>query len=234
MIHQLKILSMKLSIINGSPRGKSSNSKILSDKFREGFCSVESHCEIQEYFIKSTRDLNKLMYEFKNSDIVILIFPLYTDAMPGIVKKFIEEFKDQEILNKNLKLGFIVQSGFPEGHHSLYVKRYLDKLAKRLGVDYLGTIIKGGVEGLKIQPKWMTKRYLQLFYDLGQHLALDWEFSADISGRLAKPNHLAGISLLFYKLFNKTRLSTFYWDQQLKKNKAYEIRYAQPYTKPSN
>ncbi|MCB2219542.1 MAG: NAD(P)H-dependent oxidoreductase [Bacteroidetes bacterium] len=223
---------MKLSIINGSPRGKSSNSKVLTDRFQQGFCSVESHCDIQEYFIRSFSDPGKLIEVLENSDLAIVIFPLYTDAMPGIVKRFFEVFQGYTFQNTNLKLGFIVQSGFPEAHHSRYIKLYLNKLAKRIGIEYLGTIIKGGVEGIKAQPGWMTKRYLQLFYDLGQHLALDWEFSDDIARRLARPEHLSKFTLVLYRFFLKTRMATYFWDQQMKQNNAYENRFAQPYSKP--
>jgi multimeric flavodoxin WrbA len=223
---------MRLSIINGSPRGKKSNSRILTDRFREGFCSVESHCDIEEYFIRSKADPVNLIEVLEHSDLAIIIFPLYTDAMPGIVKRFFEEFQGYTFQNTNLKLGFIVQSGFPEAHHSRFIQHYLDKLAKRIGMEYLGTIIKGGVEGIKAQPGWMTKRYLQLFYDLGQHLALDWEFSDDIARRLARPEHLSTFTLALYRFFQKTRMATYYWDQQLKQNHAYHNRFAKPYSKP--
>ncbi len=223
---------MKLCIINGSPKGKSSNSKVLTDRFTSGFCSVESHCELTEVFIK--KDIEKAVKQLSISDIAIIVFPLYTDAMPGIVKEWIELLGKQHFIRSQLKLGFIVQSGFPEGHHSVYVKRYLDMLAKRLQVNYLGTVIKGGVEGIKDQPKWMTRKYLQLFYDLGQHLALTWEFDPSILKRLGKPDHLNRLSLFIYKLLIKTKLSNFSWDGMLKKNKAYDQRFAKPYYEISN
>ena len=222
---------MKLCIINGSPRGKSSNSKILSDRFAAGFCSVESHCEVVEVFLKKEKE--KAVELIRSSDIAIVVFPLYTDAMPGIVKQWIEMLGAQQFSNLKLKLGFIVQSGFPEGHHSVFVKKYLDKLAKRLQVDYLGTVIKGGVEGVKDQPKWMIKRYLQLFYDLGQHLSLTWEFDPQIIRKLRKPEHLGRASLLFYRMLIKTGMAGYYWNKQLKDNHAYGNRLAKPYYETS-
>ena len=222
---------MKLCIINGSPRGRSSNSKILTDRFVEGFRSVESHCEITEVFIKNERE--KAVELLQSSDIAIVIFPLYTDAMPGIVKQWIEMLGRAAFDHPKLKLGFIVQSGFPEGHHSEYVKRYLDKLAGRLRVDYLGTVIKGGVEGIKVQPAWMTRKYLQLFYDLGQHLALAWEFDPQTTDRLRHPEHLGRFSLLFYRILIKSGMAGFYWNKQLKDNNAFETRFAKPYFDPS-
>ena len=129
-------------------------------------------------------------------------------------------------------MGFIVQSGFPEAKHSRYIEKYLDKLARRLEVDYMGTAIKGGIEGIKIQPKWMTKKTMEMFYDLGQHMALDWELNKDIIQRLSKPEILTRLSIIIYKLMGKVGLTNFYWNQQLKKNKAFDNRFAQPYSKP--
>ena len=101
-----------------------------------------------------------------------------------------------------------------------------------MGIDYLGTVVKGGVEGIKVQPKWMTKIYMELIYDLGQHLALDWELNPVIVNKLAKPERLSFTALTFYRLLSRLRLLNFYWDSQLKKNKAFENRFAQPYSKP--
>lgn len=222
---------MKLSIINGSPRGKKSNSRILTEQLCKGFCSVENPCDIEELFIKKT-SYPELMNTLENADFAIIIFPLYTDAMPGIVKGFFEEFSHYKLKNKQLKLGFFVQSGFPEANHSRFIEKYLNKFAKRLEIDYLGTVIKGGVEGIKIQPKWMTKSYMELIYDLGQHLALDWEFNQYILKRLANPEKLSFTKLTFYRLLAQLGLINFYWDNQLKQNKAFENRFAQPYSKP--
>ncbi len=219
---------MKLTCINGSPRGKSSNSKVLLDRMMDGFRSVERGYTIEDVYLKGGRNYDAAREALETSDIVILAFPLYTDAMPGIVKEFIETIDLENFSNRGLELGFLVQSGFPEGHHSVFVKRYLDKLARRMQVNYLGTIIRGGVEGLHVQPKWMT-RYLDLFYELGQHLALEHEFRKDLLAKLRKPEHLRGLRLLSYRMLRLTGLSNYYWNYQLKENNAYDQRYARPY-----
>ena len=163
---------MKLSIINGSPRGKSSNTRIILEKIQEGFSSVDSTFELEEAYLKSEKDIARLRRMFETADILIIGFPLYTDAMPGIVKQLFEAL-DPKTVKKDLRLGFVVQSGFSESYHSEFIQSYLAKLSRRLGVEYIGTAIKGGVEGIKVQPKWMTKKYLSLFYDLGQQLAVN-------------------------------------------------------------
>ena len=90
-----------------------------------------------------------MVQAFAGAECVLLGFPLYTDAMPGMVKHFIEALEPLAGRKDNPSLGFLVQSGFPEGLHSRYVERYLEKLAERLGCPYLGTIVKGNGEGVR-------------------------------------------------------------------------------------
>lgn len=224
---------MKLAFINGSPRGKSSNTSVLLDHFLKGFRSVDQEIKFEEVYLKTEKEKSKPVALLEESDLAIIAFPLYTDAMPGIVKEFFEMLDPSTFNNKKLKLGFIIQSGFPEANHSVYLQRYLDKLATRLGVKYLGTIIKGGVEGIKIQPGWMT-RYLDLFHEQGQYLALEWEFSGDINKKLSKPEHLTGFRLGMFKTLRATGLSNYYWNSQLKENKAFQRRFAKPYDHQKN
>ena len=79
--------------------------------------------------------------------------------MPAIVKQFIEALEPLKNRENNPPMGFIVQSGFPEALHSRYVEHYLQKLAARLNAPYLGTIVKGGGEGIRMmQTKYWHQR----------------------------------------------------------------------------
>lgn len=80
---------MKLVIINGSPRYKKSNSKILIDEFLKGFYSFDR--EVAEiYFLADSKQRKEAVKALMDNDIILIIFPLYTDSMPGIVKEFFE------------------------------------------------------------------------------------------------------------------------------------------------
>lgn len=196
----------------------------------DGFSSLDTSFEFEEAYIKSEKDKQRLTSMFETSDILIIGFPLYTDAMPGIVKELFEAL-NPKTTKKDLRLGFVVQSGFSESYHSEFIKAYLAKLCQRLKVEYIGTAIKGGVEGIKAQPKWTTKKYLSLFYDLGQQLALEWVLDENTIERLSQPKHLTGSRLMLTKFFIKTGLANFYWNSQLKENKAFDQRFAKPYLK---
>lgn len=219
---------MKLAIINGSPRNKKSNSKLLIDEFLKGFYTVDK--EVADvYYLADLKKTDKAVDGFRENDTIIIIFPLYTDSMPGIVKEFIERIFF-ETGAEGKKIGFIVQSGFPESKHSTFVERYLERLTvKRLKADYLGTIIKGGVEGIQIMPPRMTAGLFKSFHDLGKHFALTGQFSEQIKEKLRKPLILSTGRLILYRLFSLTGLNNFYWNSRLRKYGAFDRRFDKPY-----
>jgi hypothetical protein len=149
--------------------------------------------------------------------------------MPGIVKEFFEDLINIE--NKAEKsIGFIVQSGFPESIHSEALERYLEKLTKRLGHVYLGTVIKGGVEGIKIMPLGMTKKLFSQFEQLGRYFGEFQCFDPQIMKQLRNPYKLSPFRITVINLMSKTGLTNFYWDMNLKKNNAYEHRFDKPFS----
>lgn len=232
---------MKLTIFNGSPRGKGSNTKILLDHFSRGFTET-SHIDetgetvpnkIESAYLIKVDDMEEYVEMFREAERVILAFPLYTDAMPGIVKHFIECLEPLCGTKNNPEIGFIVQSGFPEPAHSRYVEKYLEKLARRLQCKYLGTVVKGGVEGIRIQPPGMTKTLFDAFYRLGLEFGKSGTFDGEIVRSLAPRERFSGLMRFGFALLKWTGLPNFYWNKQLKTNNAYEKRFARPYSKTS-
>jgi multimeric flavodoxin WrbA len=114
---------MKLAIFNGSPRLKKSNSKILIEHFLKGYHKRSDESPSVGYLANLKR-LEQNVELFKNSEIVLIIFPLYTDCMPGVVKEFFEKIYESGNYSAKKKIGFIVQSGFPEMIHSVWVEKY--------------------------------------------------------------------------------------------------------------
>ena len=80
---------MKLTVFNGSPRGPKSNSKVLLARFLEGFGETEGNSHDIHYLNRVGRQ-EDFRRAFIEAECVLLAFPLYTDAMPGVVKSFIE------------------------------------------------------------------------------------------------------------------------------------------------
>jgi len=221
---------MKLTVFNGSPRGKRSNTKILLEHFINGFMTTNGNT-YEIFYLNRLKDSDKFVKSFQEAERVLLAFPLYTDAMPATVKTFIESLEPLCGREGNPDIGFIVQSGFPEAIHSRYVERYLEKLTRRLGCRYTGTVIKGGVEGIQVQPAWMTRKLFKSFYQLGKTFGETGKFDEQIMRKLAKPERYSKFGLLAFKLLDKIGLTKFYWAKMLKENDAYEKRFAKPYAK---
>lgn len=221
---------MELTVFNGSPRGKRSNTKVLLEHFINGFMTTDGNTYELAY-LNRVKDSDKFIKSFQEAEQVLLAFPLYTDAMPAMVKTFIESLEPFCRGEGNPAIGFIVHSGFPEAIQSRYVERYLEKLTRRLGCKYTGTVIKGGTEGIRIQPLLMTRKLFKSFYELGKTFGKTGEFDKQIVLKLAKPESLTKFRLWTFRLLSKIGLTNFYWDSQLKKNNAYEKRFAKPYAK---
>jgi len=77
---------------------------------------------------------------FKESDYILLAFPLYSYSMPAGVKEFIEELGPLCGGGVNKKIGFLVQFGFREAIHARALEKYLEKFTMLLKCEYLGTI----------------------------------------------------------------------------------------------
>jgi hypothetical protein len=186
---------------------------------------------------------------FKKASHVLLAFPLYVDAMPFAVKSFIESLEHFTKEKRNQKIGFIVQSGFPETAHSRYVARYLDKLSSRLNCNCTGTVIKGGVEAIRI-PQLLKNNFLQWFcmfsaftnfagvghlldrkrleksfYVLGKEFGVTGEFNTDVVNRFTEPDRIGNFGFWAFAFVAEN----LYWNLKLKKNNAFDKRFARPF-----
>ena len=221
----------RLTVFNGSPRGRKGNTPILLSHFSKGFTSINGN-NVEVFHLNRLNDLDSHRQAFAQAECVLLGFPLYTDAMPGMVKAFIDRLEAFGELEANPPILFLVQSGFPEAAHSRYVQRYLEKLAERLHSPYLGTMVKGSGEGLRLMPEEMNTDLFENLQQLGKGFAadgrLDPERLTKLSNRERYPRYLAPV----YRLLAHTPLLNFYWDMQLKQNNAYERRFARPYLEP--
>ncbi len=219
----------RLTVFNGSPRGQKGNTPLLFGHFLEGFCAGDSGRSYAMYDLNRQKESQRFVTAFEEAECVFLGFPLYTDAMPGIVKEFIDRLEPFCGRSNNPPIGFLVQSGFPEALHSRYVEQYAQKLAARLGSPYLGTIVKGGAEGIQIMPESMTHGLYDSLRQLGQTFSasgqLDAQLLKTISGRERYPFYMAPL----FQAISLTGMLNFYWDQQLKENGAFERRFARPY-----
>jgi multimeric flavodoxin WrbA len=214
----------RLAIFNGSPRGRKGNTPIMLEQFAQGFGRP-----VDTYHLVRMKETDPMVQAFAQAECALIGFPLYTDAMPAVVKHFIEALEPLIAQKKNPPLVFLVQSGFPEGLHSRYVERYLEKLAARLGSPYLGTIVKGNGEGTRVMPPTMNQGLFANLQALGSGLAAEGRLDPMILQATAKPERFPAILDPVFRIFLRLPMAHGYFDQMLRQNGAYEQRFAQPF-----
>ncbi|MCR3922663.1 MAG: hypothetical protein NUK65_09140 [Firmicutes bacterium] len=211
-------LMEKLVIYNGSPRRSGSNSALILEKVVE---ALGDKVEIRD--LKKRDQWEEWAEAFKSEKRVMFFMPLYVHAMPSHVMGFIEKLQASKG-----SISFFVQSGFPESSQSHYLEAYFQQLALKLERNYLGTAIKGGVEGLQMRPAMAQEKMIEPLVKAIVNLVSEGNFNAMDIRRLARPIRFGKGTEILFKLLGK-RFLNFFWDQQLKANNAYEKRFDRPY-----
>jgi hypothetical protein len=213
----------RLTLFNGSPRGRKGNTPLMLEQVASGFGRP-----VETYHLVRMKETDQMVEALAQAECVLLGFPLYTDAMPAVVKHFIEALQPLVGRAQNPPLGFLVQSGFPEALHSRYIERYLEKLAARLGSPYLGTIVKGGGEGSRVMPPQMTQSLFTNLRAVGIGLAAEGWLDPQILARIASPERYPAILDPVFRIYLRLPIAHAYFDDMLKQNGAYPQRYARP------
>jgi multimeric flavodoxin WrbA len=222
---------MKRLALNGSPRGSQSNSRKILGWILEGMreAGVEAPPILD---IAHTKHPDSQRAAFLEADEVLLVFPLYTDSVPGVVKGFLDSLAGADPARLSGKrFCFVVHSGFPESAQSEPVSAYLARLCSRLGMRLVGAAIKGGSEGLKIMPDGMTRKTRERFMAVGRGLVRDGAFDPEAVRKLAQPRRISLIGRILLALLAPTNLRNLYWTMQLKKHGAWDHRFDTPYAR---
>jgi multimeric flavodoxin WrbA len=224
---------MRLTIFNGSPRGKGGNTTIILEHFLKGFMETSGNSYDMTYLLRA-KEPAKLSSVFIEAEAVLIAFPLYIDSMPAMVKEFFELLEPLSRKECNPAIMFLVQSGFPEAANLRVLERYLEKLSRRLKCRYIGTVVKGGGEGIRNMPKNRgVKMILQRFYEIGKFFGANGVLDKGMLAQLASPEHFSKTTLLILKIVQKFGVLDADWNKQLKVNNAYEKRFDAPYRRMS-
>jgi multimeric flavodoxin WrbA len=214
----------RLTLFNGSPRGRKGNTPFFLREIVNGFGGVH-----ETHHLVRIRETEQMVQAFADAQCVIFGFPLYTDSMPGVVKHFIEALEPLTGRATNPPIGFVVQSGFPEGLHSRYVERYLEKLADRLHSPYLGTVVKGNGEGTRMMPAESNRRLFANLQAVGASLAKNGNFDAAALKAISHPEQFPLVMEPILQLFLRLPIAHSYFDGMLKQNGVFEKRFARPF-----
>ncbi len=218
---------MRLLIINGSPKPGKNNTAILLESFMQGFKETAGN-EVDVYRMNNERAYKDAAQHFAAADNILIAFPLYSYAMPAGVKTLIEEL--EPLLGKchGKKVGFLVQYGFLEAVHARPLEKYLEHITMLLGCDYLGTIIKGGCDGLAKNERG-NKKIRMGAYEIGKTFGQIRCFDKNQLDAYAAPEVQKKQSVFLMKIIIKI-LNKIYWEKSFKKNGVtYEGSFAKPY-----
>lgn len=219
---------MRRLLLNGSPRGKESNSRLILGWLSEGL--TEAGQEAPSVLdLARTHERAAHLQAVLAADEIVLALPLYCDSMPALVKGFVESLADVKEQLRGKRVAFIVQSGFPEAIHTEGLAAYLARLCTRLGFVHLGTINKGGIEGIRTQPPSRVAKIQKGFVRAGRELAEQGRFSPELVHKLAGPRTFGPIVRLVLRGLIKTGAIDSFWNAALKKNGAFERRFDAPY-----
>ncbi len=222
---------MRLLVCNASPRAETSNTDLLLDAFLGAFAAAGGEV-IARFHLVRPAHFAEAVRRFAQGDAVLLAAPLYVNALPAPGFAFIAALEPYVGRPGNPALLFLLQSGFPEALHSRPIEVYLAKLARRLGARSLGTIVKGGIEGIRARPPWMRRAILSPFAEMGRDLARTGTLDSAKLVRLARPERLPFGPMSAIPLAVARLMSDRWWNSQLRRNGALAERDARPYLAP--
>ena len=217
---------MRLLIINGSPKLDKNNTAVLLKSFTEGFKETEGN-DVEIFRMNHESAYKDAALRFETEDAVLIAFPLYSYAMPAGVKLFIEELEPLLGKCQGKKVGFLVQYGFVEGVHARPLERYLEHISKLLCCDYLGTIIKGGCDGLSKNENG-NKKVRMGAYEIGKTLGATGRFNKQQIDAYAAPEKQKKQNRFLLSAVLKI-LNKVYWEKSFKKN---GVTYKNSFDKP--
>ena len=123
---------MKIGIINGSPRGKKSNSEILI----KYLCSLLEEHQINKYYLFSSKIHSEIKSEIHNADALIFAFPLYIDSIPSSLLDILLKFEEEKIINSKTKIYCIVNNGFFEGKQNQLAILQMKNWCQKTGAEW--------------------------------------------------------------------------------------------------
>lgn len=134
---------MKVLILNGSPKRKSSTSKFLGrivGLFLTGF-------NVQYASLRIKSEYPEIMRQMKDIDALILAAPLYVDGIPSHVLEFLQQAEKFCVKNGCHFLVYAISNnGFIEGTHNKSHLRMYECWCRRAGLTWGGGVGIGGGE----------------------------------------------------------------------------------------
>ncbi len=118
------MITETVTILNYLYEITQANSNTIIDWFTEGL-NETIRSKTRVFNLKIDKHYHQIIQSIKDTDAVLMVFPLYTDAMPGIVKKFIEYLGENRSVVKGKKFIYVVhfQLGLTVNAHARGIEK---------------------------------------------------------------------------------------------------------------
>lgn len=194
---------MHVLIINGSPRVKAySNTDKILEKFTAGMS--ENDVTFEQYEVADAKQWEKMREAYYNNSRIIIALPLYVECIPGRLMEFLETLEPK---NDGTGMAFILQSGFAEGIQLRCGEAYLEILARKLGCEYQGTLVKGDNFSIRFFEGEQRDRVTEPYTEMGREYAKNGDFKSEACKRFTGPEvfpaHIRFLVGLLQKTFAK-------------------------------
>lgn len=124
---------MKIAMINGSPKGGSTNSGFLLDKLRP---LLPLDAEVTTYRIGPKALKDEHYQELHGMDVLVLAFPLYFDAIPSHLVRMMTEVERRRPAHTDsqpIRVYAMVNNGFFEGNQCKLAVEMVRNWCERCG-----------------------------------------------------------------------------------------------------
>lgn len=122
---------MKIALINGSPKGRSSNSGLFLNILKP---LIEEGNELTSYRVNSKQLNVEQFQEINEADAIVVAFPVYFDAIPSHLLRMMVELENHrktEKSNKEIVLYALINNGFFEGQQCKTAANIVENWCKR-------------------------------------------------------------------------------------------------------
>jgi len=215
---------MKTLVINGSPNGRNGNTEIICRQFIKG---MNAPAEIRYV---AEEDAATLAAYTEGFDRLLFFFPLYVNAMPGIVKRLFEHMR----ADGEKGVGYFIQSGFEEAFQSDWLLAILRNFNTRMGYQDLGMVVAGGMGGVRFMSERMgrSKTISTLFARLqraGELYGQTGTFDRETIRQFGQPYRFTEGQVRQGRLLRKLGVTKIPWILMLRKKKAFQKRLDKPF-----
>ena len=144
---------MEVALINGSPKGKTSNSECIINDIKQCLEGNKDSIIIHEYIWNRHQFLQKDFEEICHSDAMVFVFPLYIDSIPSHLLRILVDFEDY-VVNlrksgnagqiKDVNVFAVVNNGFFEGKQNHIAIANIKHWCSHIGFNMCQGIGTGG------------------------------------------------------------------------------------------